>query len=122
MEKIRSQFPDQLPNLPEGASVRKRPDFPLQMRQYVNGDGSFATRFCKEAFFSCGNANLEITLHGARQVEHVCLRASALGSSNDVQDSRLTAIKVGRGRAVINFSFYVLKQIHNCSCYEIHTG
>src|SRR5215469_4764809 len=105
MEKIRSQFPDQLPNLPEGSSVRKWPDFPLQVRQYVNGDSSFAARFCKEAFFSRGNANLEVRSHGARKVEHVCLRTAALGSSDDVQDPRLTAVKVGRGRAVVNVRF-----------------
>src|ERR1700726_3656576 len=122
MEKIRSQLPDQLPNLPESSSVRNWPDFPLQMGQYVNRDGSFAACFCKEAFFSGGNANLEVRSHGACQVEHVRLGASALGSSNEVQNSRFTAIEVGRGRAVINFSFYGLKQVHICSYYEVHMG
>jgi hypothetical protein len=65
MEKIWSQFPDQLPNLPEGSSIREWPDFPLQMGQYVNRDGSFATSFRKEAFFSGGNTYLEVRSHGA---------------------------------------------------------
>src|ERR1700758_1523364 len=104
MEKIRSQFPDQLPNLPEGSSIRDWPDLPLQMGQYVDGDGSFATSFRKEAFFSGGNTNLEVRSHGACQVEYVCLGTSALGSSHEVQDSRFAAI-VGCGGAVINFIF-----------------
>jgi hypothetical protein len=65
MEKIRSQFPDQLPNLPEGSSIRDWPDLPLQMGQYVDGDGSFATSLRKEALFSGGNTNLEVRSHGA---------------------------------------------------------
>src|SRR5215469_13221679 len=112
MEKIRSQFSDESPNLPEGASVRDWSDLPLQMGQYVNRDGSFATGVCKETFFSSGNANFEVRSHGRCQIEHVRLGAPALGASNDVQDSRFLAVEVGRGRIAIHFSFYGLKKVH----------
>jgi hypothetical protein len=85
VDDIRVRAADEATEFPQCQSVRRRPNAPLQVRNDIDRNFEGAALLDEEPIFSRGDADVEIVADSAGHIEHVYLRASAIGTRDDIE-------------------------------------